>query len=97
MSKWLLLLAGWLVWTAHFFSLYAIASLFMTSGLSRILVAIVTAACVAGDGLLLWWTRGRAPGWGDDVLSAWMLHLAGLGAAVSLVAVLWQGLPALIG
>ena len=95
MRSWILLLGGWLVWTVHFFSLYAIASVFLTSTLSRILTLIVTVACAAANGLLLWRVFSAAGRAGDE-LSRWIYILAGLAAIISLLAVLWQGLPALL-
>src|SRR3546814_20572879 len=76
--------------------LYIIASIFLTSTLSRTLTLLVTLLCLAADGLLL----ARAARLKRDRqmygVSSWMNSLATLFAALSLVAVFWQGLPALL-
>src|SRR3546814_2694266 len=82
--------------SVHFFMLYIIASIFLTSTLSRTLTLLVTLLCLAADGLLL----ARAARLKRDRqmhgVSSWMNSLATLFAALSLVAVFWQGLPALL-
>lgn len=97
MGKWVLLLGGLLVWTAHFFLLYAFASLFPGSATARLLTGVATAAGLAANGLLLWRLAGASLLKESDDLDRWMRDLAATGAILSLVAVAWQGLPALIG
>lgn len=105
MRRWLLLLGGWLVWTAHFAAVYAAASVFdlgpgADAPASRWLVGGLTLAAMAADAALLL-LAARPPAFlkGDDdaELSAFFRALGGLGAALSLLAVAWQGLPALVG
>lgn len=96
MRAWAHLLGGLIVWTVHFFSLYAIASTFLTTVLARLLAGGVTLACLAADALLLA-SAFRPPGNARlDSFERWMRMLAGLIAAISLIAVLWQGLPVLL-
>lgn len=84
------------VWTAHFFGLYLIASLWLTTNTARVVAGVFTVACLAADGWLLWRTAPARRGDGIDTVDRWLLVLAFLGAAFSALAVLWQGLPALI-
>lgn len=93
MRGWALLLGGLIVWTVHFFTLYAIASIFLTTTLSRLLAGVVTLACLAADALLL---RHGLRGRQADGFDGWMHRVAALVAGLSFVAVLWQGLPALL-
>ena len=53
MRAWALLLGGLIVWTVHFFTLYTIGSIFLTTPLARLLTILVTAACLIADLLLL--------------------------------------------
>lgn len=95
MPSWLLSLGGLLVWTAHFFGLYLIASIWLTSPTARWVAGIFTVACLAADAWLLWRTAPARRGEDIDAVDRWLLVLAFLGAALSALAVLWQGLPAL--
>lgn len=94
MRAWTLLLGGLLVWAADFFLLYAIASIWLTSLLSRLLTGLVTLPAVAADLWLLQlaWKRRKQS---EDKFERWLLLLATFGAALSLVAVIWQSFPAL--
>jgi hypothetical protein len=94
MRAWALLLGGLIIWAAHFFILYAIASIFLTTTLARLLAGAVTLICLVAVALLL----ARALRWRADAdpFEHWMHVLAALVAAISLVAVLWQGLPVLL-
>lgn len=96
MRTWRLLLGGMLVWAAHFFGAYAIASIFPARvAIARVLAAVLTAACLAA---LVWLTRrsiaaGRCE---SDDFSRWVAWLATLLNALSFVAVLWQAFPILL-
>lgn len=90
MKTWLTLLGGLLVWTVHFFGLYAIGEIAPHAGL----VIGFTVFCLAADIWLLLFIR-RLPG--DDAFAAWRRSVASIGAGLSLLAVCWQGLPALAG
>jgi hypothetical protein len=95
MRGWAFLLGGLLVWTLHFFALYGIASIFLTTPLARILVGIITLLCLAGLAVLTGrsWSLYRSE---PDEVSGWLALIATLASAISLVAILWQGLPALL-
>ena len=43
------MLGGMLVWTAHFFGIYAVASILLDTLLSRALVLLLTLLCLAAD------------------------------------------------
>ena len=97
MRTWGFLLGGLIVWAAHFFLLYAIASVFPGQDLPNWLILLSTIAAVAADSALLWAAlllrlRGLS-----DPFRSWTTDLGAAGAALSLVAVIWQSLPALIG
>lgn len=97
MRTWLFLLAGLLVWTAHFFGVYIVASLFPGMELARWLTGLLTVAALA---LLAWLSlpviRRLRSGEGDgDGLARWIDGISLLGSALAAVAVLYQGLPAL--
>ena len=92
MRSWALLLSGLLVWAAHFFALYAIASILPGQPIASVLVLAMTVGAVAANLLILsfvWRTSVQ------DRLAIWIEAGARLGAALSLVAVIWQALPAL--
>lgn len=92
MRSWFLLLGGLLVWTVHFFGLYAIAEVVGATATGRGVVLGLTGLCVAADVLIL--LRAIRIGVVDG-FSRWLRSVAMLGAALSLVAVAWQALPAL--
>ena len=105
MKRWLYLTGGLLIWTIHFAGVYAIASVFdviasADAPASRWTTAALTAACLIGAGALLAWSI-RGPAFlradRDPELAAFWRTVGGLGAAFALVAIAWQGLPALIG
>lgn len=96
MGKWTLLLGGLTIWAAHFFLLYAFASLFPGRDLARILSLAATLPALAASGWLLWLTvRGRQPQNSDD-FGGWVRNVGALGAALAIIAILWQALPALM-
>jgi hypothetical protein len=88
-TSWLLLLGGLLVWTVHFFGLYAIAEF----APSTRAVLMLTALCLGVDLAVL---RGALRLRRGDAFSAWRRSVAVGGAALSLVAIGWQALPALV-
>lgn len=94
MPGWRIMLGGLLVWAAHFLAIYILASVFESSTIARIGTGIATLAAVAANiGLVVVARRAEMP----DAFARWMVSLGMLGVGLSLVAVLWQGLPALIG
>ena len=101
MRAWLFMLAGLIVWAVHFMGVYAIASVAAVVGqadgpLALWLIGVLTLFCATADALILAaaMRQGRRAA---DGLERLICSLAGLAAAISIVAVLWQGLPALIG
>lgn len=105
MRAWFFLLGGWLVWTAHFAGAYLIASLFDVAGDasapgSRWAVGVLTLACLVANGVLLLMALRPPPflrQHPDAELAGLLRSVGGLGAALSAAAVVWQGLPALVG
>jgi hypothetical protein len=96
MRKWILLLSGLLIWAAHFFALYAVASLFPGTRLAHILALVLTAAALAAAGWLLWRMRRLAQQDGQDRLTDWMAALAATGNALALVAIAYQAAPSVL-
>src|SRR3546814_20143710 len=96
MRAWAFLLGGMIVWTVHFFMLYIIASIFLTSPLSRTLTLLVPLLCLAADGMLLARAARLKRDWQTHGVSSWKNSLATLFAALSLVAFFWLGLCALL-
>lgn len=94
MRAWALLLAGLLVWAAHFFVLYAIASVLPGQAGATWAVIAATAVAVAAISLIL--RRTRAGHGEPDAMDRWVAYIARLGAALALIAVLWQAFPALL-
>jgi hypothetical protein len=96
---WLLLLGGMLVWLAHFSAVYAISSIAVVLDASdtseRWGVAIVTALAALADIALLAVSAARAQRERRNDLPRFTTRAAALGAFISLLAVLWQGLPAI--
>lgn len=96
MRAWGLLLGGLIVWAAHFFLLYGIASIFPGREIAHWLTIVATIPAVASDAALLRLAmRRRHPGPPDE-LRSWVADVGAAGAALSLVAVVWQSLPALL-
>jgi hypothetical protein len=95
MRAWAIMLGGLAIWAAHFFVLYGIASALPGRPEARWLVLAATLPAVAGDGLILWKTAGG--GSRADPLDGWIARLGAAGAAISLIAVVWQCAPALLG
>ena len=95
MRAWLFLLGGMIVWAADFFLLYAIGSIFLTSTLARGLAIVVTLAALAADAWLL---RAAWAAYGSkrDRYARWMSLMAAMSASISIVGVLWLGLPPIL-
>jgi uncharacterized membrane-anchored protein len=94
MRSWFIILAGLLLWFAHFMLLYAIGEFVGTGAAARLLVVAVTLvalALAAGFGWRL--IRKQV----SDPLDAWRDRL-GLGAlGLGTIGIVWQALPALFG
>ncbi len=96
MRTWVFLLGGMVVWTVHFFGAYGIASIFPERVLiAKLLAGGLTLACLAA---LAWLARRSWAAFNrkEDAVSDWIALLASLLNAVALVAVFWQGFPALL-
>lgn len=100
MRSWLFLLGGLIVWAVHFLGVYGLASLGAVIGDAGdpwALASVVglTLACAAVDGVLaavaLRRLRARM-----DPLDRFIAGGAAFAAGLSLLAVLWQGLPVLV-
>jgi hypothetical protein len=95
MRKWGLLLGGLLVWTAQFFLLYGIVSIFPGTMLARVLAIAVTIPAIAACAWLIWFTW-KVIDTAPDEVDRWIAR-TGFGVALlALVAVIWQGLPAVL-
>lgn len=93
MRAWLLLLGGLIVWAAHFFGVYAVV--LVEAPAARLWILIVTLMCLAADGAILVAALGpaREPA---DSFAAWIRSAAAMGVGLSLVAIVWQAMPALV-
>jgi ABC-type nickel/cobalt efflux system permease component RcnA len=90
---WAFLLGGLVVWTVHFFALYIVGSVWHSTLLARGLTLAITIGCLAAVIIQYLSVRriqreAEMDKWGRTVA------LAGLGVAG--IAVIWQGLPALL-
>jgi hypothetical protein len=90
---WALLLGGLIVWTVHFFALYAVASVFLTTPLARALTGVITLACLGAVAFLI--VRVRKFGTAS-AMDRWVHAVSLVGLGLSGVSILWQGLPALL-
>lgn len=93
MRGWTFLLGGLIVWTVHFFSLYAIASILLTTVYARIASLGVTLLCLGADLILF---RHARRGSSADRTERWMRGVALSGLVISAVAIVWQAMPALL-
>lgn len=85
MRTWLILLGGLIVWTVHFFGLYAIGE----ADPRTAWVMALTALCLAANiWLLLHLLQMRSV----EHFATWRRSVAIGGAGLSLVAVVWQSL-----
>lgn len=88
MLRWFLLLGGLIVWTVHFFALYSVGSIFLTTDLARVLTLVITLLClVANVGVAAVALRLLSADGPDRWVRAVSLWSVALGS----VAVLWQG------
>lgn len=88
MKSWLFLLSGFLVWTVHFFGLYAIGEID-----PRVhWVIALTLVCI-GANLLAMFLLLRLSA--DEHFSRWRRSVAAGGIGLSLLAVAWQSLAVL--
>lgn len=85
MKSWLLLLSGFLVWTVHFFGLYAIGEIDPQVHW----VVALTLVCLAAN-LLALFLLLKLPA--EEHFSRWRRSVAAGGIGLSLLAVAWQSL-----
>jgi len=95
MRAWLVLLAGLLIWTAHFIAVYTSSSLFPGTNLAKWLTGALTLAALGLLAFIMLPIFRRTRTAGGNGLSRWLDSLTLLGAALAGVAILYQGLPAL--
>lgn len=97
MKPWFVMLGGLLIWAAHFFALYAAASLFPGTDTAWYLTLLLTVVATGAASWLLWRTRRAPQGDHDgDELRRWMRGLASMGCVLALIAILYQGALTLI-
>lgn len=98
MKTWIWMTSGLIVWTAHFVGVYLISSVadvVATADDARWRMAglAFSGICVLVTATLVWASarrlRRRGPAFPDQV--------AALGSVTSLIAIVWQGLPTVIG
>lgn len=103
LGKFAVLLAGPLVWGAHFMLVYAAASLEITlaheAGLtSRLFIALASLVCLAAVAWVGWAVRkGRLPRWEtpqEDLTGLWRTGTQLL-CLLSFIAIFWQSFPAI--
>lgn len=95
MGAWRHLLGGMLLWTVHFFTVYGIASIFPGTRLAAILVLVATGLALVLAGYLLIVTL-RHHRTEEDDLKRWSSQGSALLYALAGLAVLYQGLPAVL-
>lgn len=102
MGRWLFLLGGLVVWLVHFAGIYGVASVADVAvrdadapGALWIVLGF-TLACAAADLAILGLAVPRLRRTSDGV-DRFVNGGAAFNAGLSLVAVLWQGLPAIVG
>lgn len=96
MRAWLLLLSGLIVWTVHFFGVYTAASLFPGTSLARWLTGLLSLAALGLLAAATYAVNGASKRRESDALALWADRLALLGGALAGIAILYQGLPALM-
>jgi hypothetical protein len=90
--SWTMLVGGLVIWAVHFFTLYIVASIFLTTPIARVLTLLVSLVCLGANGLLFWWVRR-----GDAAAAdGWFRTMAVYATSVSTLAILWQALPAIL-
>lgn len=93
MRIWALLLGGLVLWTIHFFALYIVASIWLTTPLARGLTLLITLLCLGAVAFFLFRARRHEAG---TAMDHWVRAVGSVGLGIAGVAILWQGLPALL-
>ena len=102
MGRWVFMLGGLIVWTVHFFGVYALASLGDVVSAAddpawRAAVAGFSAVCLALAVGLAWHAARRLRRGASEPGGRLVPEVAAYGAGLAAVAILWQALPAWIG
>lgn len=97
MRSWLLLLAGPIIWAAHFAAIYAIASISteafgMTTSLARFLIFAAGLVALIATGLVL--LKALRPPH-TEPFDTFLRTVSLAGALIAGIAIIWQTLPAL--
>lgn len=101
MARWLFLLGGMIVWFVHLLGVYGLASAAdVVTGQADAAgavwgVALLTLTCAGADIALLTLALPRVRSTADG-LDRFLAGGAAFGAGLSLLAVVWQGLPVLV-
>lgn len=95
MVRWAVLLGGLLTWAAHFFLLYGFASIFPGKPLASGLTIAATFAALVVDSFILRAGLAMARSANHRSPDRWIGEVGVVGAAISMIAILWQLLPAL--
>lgn len=95
MRYWCKLLGGLILWAVHFFTVYAVASVFPGTRLAPVLVLAVTLAILAVTFWLAITTARALRGAAEDV-HRWSGRLSVLTYALAAVAIVYQGFPAVL-
>jgi hypothetical protein len=90
--SWLTLLGGLLVWAVHFFMLYAVGSVFLTTDLARVLTVALTIAGLAANG----WLGLKAWRGPCEPQERWSRTVTMWGLALGSIGIFWQGMVAVI-
>ncbi|WP_374275870.1 hypothetical protein [Brevundimonas sp.] len=102
MARWAWMLGGLIVWAIHFLGVYVIASLGDVVDRAdalewRMAGLAFSGLCVAVVAMLLFLSLRRLRQGEDEPNWRFREQLAALGAFVSLVSIVWQALPTVIG
>jgi hypothetical protein len=100
MGRWLWMLGGLLIWAGHFLGVYGIASVAATVSRAddagwRALGLGFSAVCAVGCLILLGVALFRQRR--DGGTERFQDQLAGLGAGLATIAIVWQALPTVVG
>jgi hypothetical protein len=99
MRRWLFLLGGLIVWATHFTGVYALGSLAAIrdpaeDGAWRAVLLAFSVVCAGAAAMLA--VRAAMLSAAGDAPHRFKGRVAAMGAALSLVAIVWQTLPALL-